>query len=143
MYIHAYHNTNASLDKFNESFIGKNDYGYAGRGFYFMRKPLTGGVYGKITVEVALTFNNPYINTKENWQDEFSPYGWIPNRTEQLESVGINWTEAKRKASADWTKEAIKRGYDGFVDSVGSEYGGEIVAFSADQIEIVGIEVHV
>lgn len=140
MKIRAYHNTTSSFDKFDESFIGKNDYGYAGRGFYFMRKQLSGkDTYGHITITVEITFNNPYTRIGAGG---FSPYSWIPDKAKEIEKINrIMVGRSSKKASVEWTKEAIKLGYDGFIDEC--DGGGEVVAFCSDQIQIIDIEVRI
>ena len=132
----AYHNTNAEFDKFHKDFIGKSDYGYAGQGFYFMPYPLGNSTYGKHELKVELDLKNPYRRTIDNWNtDALNPYIWIPARTEYLNGIGMERSEALKKASSDWTVFAEILGYDGFVDEAVKD--GEIVAFRPEQITII------
>ena len=121
-----YHKTNDDIKAFKKSKIGGNDYGYAGRGFYFMPVPLQGYTYGKVTMPVFLSIKHPYIRTEENWNtSELDPYNWIPKN---VEKYGDN-----TKASEAWTKLVQSKGFDGFIDK--SDKNGEIVAFQPNQIK--------
>lgn len=123
----CYHKTTEDFDAFSDEKHGKNDYGYAGKGFYFMPFPLQGFTYGNITMPVYLSIQNPYIRTNDNWEDsDVDPYNWIPKQ-------GF---ENRHQAAIQWTNLIKKAGYDGFRDIAG-DGNGEIVAFSAHQIKSV------
>ena len=122
----VYHKTDGDFDVFDSEMIGKNDGGYAGRGFYFTPEPLGGMTYGKATMPVYLSIKNPYIRTKENWNtDKLNPYEWIPANAERL--------GGQTEASVAWTQMMKEKGYDGFIDKAVD--GGEIVAFDPTQIK--------
>lgn len=123
----VYHKSHDDFTVFDKDKVGKNDHGYAGRGFYFMSMPLSGDTYGNRTMPVYLSLQNPYIRTPENWNtDELNPYSWIANHIEEFGS--------RKESSVAWTKMMIEKGYDGFIDRADPQ-GGEIVAFEATQIK--------
>jgi len=122
----VYHKTESDIKKFQKEKIGKNDYGYAGRGFYFMPFPLQGLTYGNITMPVYLSLQNPFVINDSNWQSEESPYKWIPANSERL--------GGKSKAADAWTEMMKSKGFDGFMDKTGKG-DGEIVAFEPTQIK--------
>lgn len=121
----AYHKTDATFDKFDESKIGQHDYGYAGRGFYFTPEPIEGLSYGKNTIKVEIDLKNPYIRTIDNWdKDSLNPYVWIPNKI----ATGMT----REQASRAWTDMMKSKGYDGFIDR--AVENGEIVVFDSGAI---------
>ena len=122
----VYHKTDEDFSVFDGSKHGKNDYGYAGKGFYFMPFPLQGYTYGNTTMPVYLSLQNPYIRNDENWRSELDPYSWIPANQESL--------GGKDKAAAAWTKMMQDKGFDGFMDKTGNG-DGEITAFNPNQIK--------
>ena len=119
----VYHNSDSLFNKFDLSYFGKSDGGYAGVGFYFARKSISG--YGKYAYECFLSIKKPLVRNDDNWKDTFMPYAWIPNRANEKNESTIN------NASKEWTSEAKKMGHDGFIDE-----GGEIVAFYPNQIKL-------
>jgi hypothetical protein len=120
----VFHNSDNIFNVFDLSYFGKSDGGYAGVGFYFVRKSIKG--YGQYLYQCFLSIKNPLVRTSANWKDSFMPYVWIPNRANELKEY-----TSIRNASAEWTKEAKKIGFDGFIDE-----GGEIVAFYSEQIKL-------
>lgn len=122
----VYHKTESDIERFDKEKIGKNDYGYAGRGFYFMPFPLQGYTYGNITMPVFLSLQNPFVIDDSNWQSDESPYRWIPANAERL--------GGKSQAATAWTEMMKSRGFDGFMDKTGKG-DGEIVAFEPTQIK--------
>jgi hypothetical protein len=124
--IKAAHKTDASFNEFSIDEVGNHDYGYAGKGFYFTPKALSGLTYGRNTMNVYLKIDNPYKRTPENWnKDELNPYTWIPKQMEK----GLSNNEAATK----WTKMIQEMGYDGFIDEALDN--GEIVVFKPTQIK--------
>ena len=136
--IRASHKTDESFNKFSLGHTGKSDYGYAGVGFYFTPKGLSGLTYGKNSINVFLKLNNPYKRTLENWKNgELSPYLWIINRaTEIATSNGKEHAMSPelRTASTQWTNMMQKNGYDGFIDEAMDN--GEIVVFKPERIKL-------
>ena len=122
----VYHKTRADIEKFDKDKIGASDYGYAGRGFYFMPFPLSGLTYGDITMPVYLSLKNPYIRNNSNWKSENGPYLWIAENSDRL---GGN-----SEASKAWTEMMKLNDFDGFMDKAGKG-DGEIVAFDSTQIK--------
>jgi hypothetical protein len=122
----VYHKTNEDIRVFDKEKIGANDYGYAGRGFYFMPFPLQGYTYGNTTMPVFLSLQNPFVINDSNWKSAESPYAWIPANSERL---GGN-----ANASKAWTEMMKSKGFDGFMDKTGKG-DGEIVAFEPNQIK--------
>ena len=120
----VFHNSDNLFNVFDLSYFGKSDGGYAGVGFYFALQSIKG--YGQYSYQCFLSIKNPLIRTSDNWKDNFMPYVWIPNRANELKE----FTSIKN-ASAEWTNEAKKIGFDGFIDE-----GGEIVAFYPNQIKL-------
>ena len=131
----VYHKTNADIDEFKMDKIGKSDFGFAGRGFYFLSFPLAGYTYGNTTMPIYLSLKNPYILSDSNWQQPYSPYNWIRTRAAEHTGNGsYDMTAASVAASVAWTKMAKDDGFDGFWDRTGKD-DGEIVAFSPTQIK--------
>ncbi len=130
----VYHKTNDDIDEFKMDKIGKSDYGYAGRGFYFLPFPLAGYTYGNTTMPVYLSLKNPYILSNSNWQQPDSPYRWIPTRAAEHSDDAHYDKTALTAASVEWTKMARADGFDGFWDRTGKD-DGEIVAFNPTQIK--------
>jgi len=124
----VYHKTSSDFAEFDSEKIGENDYGYAGRGFYFTPFPLQGLTYGDRTMPVYLSIQNPYTRTDDNWQDALDPYQWIPANIERLGS--------REAAAQAWTDMMKEQGFDGFIDKSG-DGRGEIVAFEPTQIKSV------
>ncbi len=123
----VYHKSYDDFTEFSSEKIGSNDYGYAGRGFYFMDIPLQGLTYGDRTMPVYLSLQNPYIRTAKNWKtDKLNPYSWI---ADNLDKYG-----SRAQASEAWTQMMKDKGYDGFIDRADSS-GGELVAFYPTQIK--------
>jgi SAM-dependent methyltransferase len=122
----VYHKTSKDFTEFDKSKIGKNDYGYAGKGFYFLPIPLEGYTYGNTTIPVFLSIKKPYIRTESNWNiSKLDPYNWISSRSEEFGS--------NIKSSEAWTALMLENGYDGFIDK--SDINGEIVGFDSNQIK--------
>lgn len=139
----VYHKTSADFESFDKNKAGANDYGYAGKGFYF--SPETSNKegdalsYGNRTMPVFLSLQNPYIRTMDNWnKDKLNPYTWIPERAQELmkakgKAKGDYEKETTAQASHEWTEMMKAKGYDGFIDQ--AVKGGEIVAFEPSQIK--------
>lgn len=122
----VYHKTSKDFTEFDKSKIGKNDYGYAGKGFYFLPIPLEGYTYGNTTIPVFLSIKKPYIRTESNWNiSKLDPYNWISSRSEEFGS--------NTKSSNAWTDLMLENGYDGFIDK--ADINGEIVGFDSNQIK--------
>jgi len=122
----VYHKTKADIQAFDKDKIGGSDFGYAGRGFYFMPFPLQGDTYGNITMPVYLSLQNPYVIDDSNWRSEEGPYRWISANAERLGGL--------KEASVAWTEMMKSKGFDGFMDKTGKS-DGEIVAFEPTQIK--------
>ena len=122
----VYHKTKADIQAFDKDKIGGSDFGYAGRGFYFMPFPLQGDTYGNITMPVFLSLQNPFVIDDSNWKSEEGPYRWISANSERLGGL--------KEASIAWTEMMKSRGFDGFMDKTGKG-DGEIVAFEPTQIK--------
>jgi hypothetical protein len=129
----AGHKSKNRFTEFDRQRIGDNDYGYAGRGFYFTpNDPMSGASYGRESYRVFLNLVNPYRRTESNWKtDPENPYVWIANRSEQLGQEGVDFGQSLKQASQEWTDLMISKGHDGFVD----EFGGEIVIFDREGAE--------
>jgi hypothetical protein len=122
----VYHKTRADIKAFDKDKIGGSDFGYAGRGFYFMPFPLQGDTYGNITMPVFLSLQNPFVIDDSNWRSEEGPYRWISANADRLGGL--------KEASIAWTEMMKSKGFDGFMDKTGKG-DGEIVAFEPTQIK--------
>jgi len=112
------------FESFDPKKMQTSDYGYAGKGIYSTPEPLGGTTYGNITMPLKTNIKNPYVMTADNFQDEITPYQWIPKNEDKYGSLS---------ASSDaWTKMMQDKGYDGFVD--GASKNGEVVVFSPSNI---------
>lgn len=116
-----------SFAAFDPTRMQQSDYGYAGKGVYATKHPLSGNTYGDVTMPLKTNIQNPYIRNADNWGDELDPYIWIPENSSKFDSM--------EDTSAAWTEMMQGKGFDGFIDE--ATQGGEIVIFDPKNIRSV------
>lgn len=117
----VYHGTNAEFDTFDDSFFGKTDEGFAGKGFYFTNYGDLTSEYGSKQIKAYLSAKNPFIT--EDYNEPFKKYGLETNR---------DLTGETSKLLQDNLK---KDGYDGVFVMDYENNAHEYIVFSPNQIK--------
>jgi len=117
----VYHGTNKRFDKFDKEYIGSNDHGFWGRGFYFHDN----GVYAKGYADVETEYNDGETNIITACLKIKNPF-YLGNDKQPFQS---------EEQASKFTDKVISNGYDGIVAD-GLHGGDEFVVFEPNQIWI-------
>lgn len=117
----VFHGTNAEFDTFDDSFFGKTDEGFAGKGFYFTNYGDITSEYGSKQIKAYLSAKNPFIT--EDYNEPFKKYGLDTNRDLSGETSKLLQDKLK------------KDGYDSVFVMDYENNAHEYIVFSPNQIK--------